>query len=290
MAIVPTLTHATAAAVQWRLLVVWCVSLLVPTTVFALPLGRFFASVFARSVRADEIARGFDFLAMGDAVSAFEQSAPAVGGAALAGTLITLLLSPFLGGMTVVAARAAGPLRVVALLQAGISEYPRMGRMLLVSILPLGAAAFAGGALLGMSHDHAEKVTLQSSANVTGWLATAAATVLFALAHLTVEAGRAELAAQPSSRSAFKAWLRGAGLVARRPVAALSLYLVPTLLGGLSAFVLVLVRMRLVPASPGAWAIAFVVTQLVVAAVAWGRVSRLFALHDLAGGSSREKP
>ena len=53
----------------------------------------------------------------------------------------------------------------------------------------------------------------------------------FVLAHVTIEAGRAVLAADPSRRSAVKAWWRGVVLFARRPVAVLVVYLGTVLVG-----------------------------------------------------------
>jgi hypothetical protein len=48
------------------------------------------------------------------------------------------------------------------------------------------------------------------------------------------------------------------------------------------AALLALMRLRVAPASGGAFWLAVVLTQLVAAAIGWGRAGRLFALTELA--------
>jgi hypothetical protein len=96
-----------------------------------------------------------------------------------------------------------------------------------------------------------------------------------------VEAGRAELAADERLRSAWRAWIRGVRLTLRQPLPVLGRYIGATLVSLLVASVLLLIRLRLVGGSSGGFWLGFVVTQLAVAALGWGRASRLFALTTL---------
>ena len=275
------LQRALVRGAGWRLLLVWVTGMLVPTWVASLPLTHVLSGAFSRSVRAPEIARGFDFMAVSDAMEAFDQSFELLGVTALTTTVLALLLSPFLTGMTLTAARSPVPLGFAALTQGGVREYMRLLRLWLVSLLPLGVAIAIASALSGAASKHGEQATLQSSADSASRWALLAGVLLVGIAHLTAEAGRARFGAEPELRSAFKAWWRGLRVLRQRPLASIVLYLVPTILGGVVAAVLALVRIRMVPASRGPFLLAFVLTQLIVAAIAWGRMSRLLALHDL---------
>jgi len=284
--VTPLFGEALSGALQWRLLVVWIVGLLLPTAVVAMPLWRTIGSVFDFSPHAAEIARRFDILAIEDLGVVLGRNAATVSGATTASMLLlTLALTPLLAGVTLTAAGARQPLGFVALLQGGVAWYVRMLRLALVSLVPLGvlvgglsAAAFA------LAKKHAEKALTQTSAESGSTWAMVLTVVVFVLVHATVEAARAQYLADARLRSGWRAWARGVRQLVQRPLAVLALYVGPSLVGLVVATVLLLVRVRISAASFVGFLVGFVLVQLAVAAVGWGRASRLFALSALARG------
>jgi hypothetical protein len=163
-----------------------------------------------------------------------------------------------------------------------------MLRMFLWSIVPLGVAGGIGGFALHVSHNRALKAILESQATRERWVAMTLLLVLLVLAHVTVEAGRAQFALDASRRSAVKAWWRGLRLVVARPVAALGSYLVLTLVGLFAIAALGIARIDLPHLTFFGLLVAFILTQLIAAAAIWMRLARIFALVQL--GVARNKP
>jgi hypothetical protein len=111
--------------------------------------------------------------------------------------------------------------------------------------------------------------------------------VLLALAHISVEAGRAQLAIDPTRRSAVKAWWRGIKLIGARPQAALGSYLVLTAAGLILVALLAVLRINLPGASLIGILIGLGVTQLIVMSMVWMSGSRLFALMQVSANYDR---
>jgi hypothetical protein len=275
---------ALAGMLQWRLLVLWVVALLLPTLAVYLPIAAFLGPLLDWSPRAAELARRFDMLAFEDIGYAFQHSGgAAVGGGMMLGSILTVVLSPLLAGMMVTAARhAERPLGFVALAAGALAWYGRMFRLWLVSLVPLAVAGGVAAGLFKLAQKHGEAVVTEAQANRGQWAAMIAALVLFVVVHATIEAGRAQLGANESLRSGWRAWLRGVRLTFRRPVAVLGLYLGVTLVSWLVASVLLLVRIRIAGANAALFWLGVVVTQLGVAAIGWGRGARIAALMTLA--------
>lgn len=276
---------ALAAALQWRLLVVWAVGLLIPTLLMWLPLWRALGGVLDASPRAAELAQRFDLVAMEDVGVAIGHSSAALAGTMLPSLLVALLLAPLLAGVTATAARRrAGdaPLGFAALVQGGVGWYGRMFRMALVSLVPLGVVGALASIAFKVAEKRGETAILESQADRASHVAWLVAVVLFVVVHATVEAGRAQLVADPALRSAWRAWARGVRQTLRQPLAVLGLYVGITVVSLLVAAVPLLLRIRVTAASGATFWIAFLLTQLGVAAIGWGRVARLFALTALA--------
>lgn len=281
---------AMAAALQWRLLLVWTVGLMLPMVVVWLPTWRQLGSLLDFSPHAAEMARRLDVLALEDVGVAFAKAGPALSGAVTLASLLTLFVAPLLAGVTAAAARRpAGepPLGFVALVAGGVAWYGRMFRVALVSLVPLGLVGAVASVAFKLADKRAEAATLQSQADRASHVALAVTLIVFALIHATVEAGRAQLIADERLRSAWRAWARGVKLTLRRPAAVLGLYVGATLAGGAVAAVPLLVRLRLTPANAAVFWLAFVLTQLGVAAIGWGRAGRLFALAAVAADARR---
>lgn len=270
-------------ALQWRLLVLWAAGLLLPTLIAVLPWQIALSERLDHSVHAQAIAERFELAWMFEALTpVLKDGAAGLTAAGIAGIAIALLLSPWLTGMVVASIRAGQTLRFGNLLQFGLREYGRMARMLLWGVIPLGIA-FGIAAPVGRYADRqAEGAILLAGAENAQLIATIVLSVLVLLAHATIENGRAMLAVDPARRSAVKAWWRGVKLLVRRPFAVLVVYLGTLLVGEGLAFGLGLARAHVGAASIGGAIGGVLIVQLVVAAIAWGRIARLYGLSALA--------
>jgi hypothetical protein len=137
--------------------------------------------------------------------------------------------------------------------------------------------ALAAGAFT-LARKISERVLLESQADRAQLAAALVAAVLFVLVHATIEAGRAQLASDDRLRSGWHAWGLGVRLTVRRPLAVLGRYLGTTLLAWLIAAAFLAGRIRIAGSSLPPLACAFLVAQLGVAAIGWGRAARLAAL------------
>lgn len=269
-------------ALQWRLWLLWIAATLLCALVAALPAWAWLGEQFNYSVHAREVAAGKAPMLLVEALLARPSPLPLLVGNVWLGGALMLLLSPWLAGTAVAAARARERLGFGDLVQGGIGEYGPMLRMLLWSAIPLGAALLVMTMLLaanGKAHEHA---IMASEAETGRSIGLVVGAVLVVLAHAGIEAGRGWLAADPSLRSALRAWWRGMGLLLKRPLAVLLVYLVPTLLSLFVAALVLMVRPLVGGASiPGSVA-ALLLTSIVTAALAWGRIARLFGMKALA--------
>jgi hypothetical protein len=283
----PPRLFATSAAAgvavmrEWRLLLLWVLLSLLPTLVMALPAFRLLGAL-DYSVHAPALAAELDMVALADLVHHFNRSGAAIPLAALLAVILTLILSPFLTGMAISAARAETRLGIGALVAGGLQEYPRMARMLAVALLPLAGAALLGAAARGMADRYTETALLASKAASASLAASLVMAVLLVLAHASIDAGRAHLALDRRRRSAFKAWWHGCKQVVRRPLATLGAYLPLTLVGLVLAAALSLARVHVPSLDAAGLVAAFGLTQLIVLVLAWMRTARLFAMIGLA--------
>jgi len=275
------LFSAMAAAVQWRLLLLWLLLMLLPATVVALPLWRSLADLLDHSVQADAWARQFDPLMFGDTAFALGGHAAWLGGAALLGLVLTLLLSPFLDGMAVGSGRTGRSLGFGALLQNGWIEYGRMFRVMLWSLLPYAVVVLVAGAASHMADRHADQAVLESQADAWQHGARWVLLVVFVVAQAIVESTRAAFIADTGLRSATRALGRGILQLLRRPLKTLLFYLLVSLVGLAIAGALGIARIHTTAVDGGFW-LALLLSQLIVAALGWMRIARLFALARLA--------
>ena len=277
-----TLTmRASRAALQWRLLLLWLGLLLIPTVVAIIPLWRTLSASLDQAVHAAALAHKLDLMTLADLIANTERNGAAISQAAIAGIILTLLLSPLLSGRVVTAARAPAPAGFGPLLTGAFSEYGRMLRMLLWSIVPLGVALAIGAGALKLADKHAAKAILEADADLARHLALLVTGLLFLLACATLDAGRAALAIDRRRTSAVKAWWRGLGMLRRRPLACLAIYLVITMLGLALYALLGVARLNLAAPGPLAIVAGLLVTQLAALVLAWMRSARLFALIDV---------
>lgn len=278
----PTLIRsALRSALQWRLLLLWALLLLLPTLAATLPVWQMLGDSFDSSTQAAALARALDMTVVSDLAQVYKRYDTAVGNGALVALVFTLLLSPLLTGMVVAAARAPARLGLGGLLGGGMLEYGRLLRMLVWSSVPLAIAFALGSAAAGPLRALGANALLETTARYAGWAGTLAIALVMLLAHASVDAGRAVLAADRRKTSALRAWGEGVVLVLRRPAATLGSYAAITAIGLVLAALVALVRVRVAPIDGPALMAALVLTQLAVMAVAWMRAARLFALIAL---------
>lgn len=267
-----------------QLLLAWVLVLSLPALIAALPVTTWLHAQFGRSPSATAIAEGREPAAFLDAFQALGYAAPLLGGSTVFAVLLALALSPWLAGMIIAQIRTVYRLRTGGVLRAGLGEYPRMLRMLLWSIVPLGIAAVLGALALWAAETYAGDVVLARQADTARRAASLVCVVLLVLAHVTVEAGRAWLGADLALTSVVEAWKRGVTMLARRPAAVLVVYLGTTVAGLMLGAVFIRLRLLLDPSGWMGWLLALACTELAVAAVAWSRSARLHGLADLATG------
>lgn len=274
--------RAAGAAFQWRLLLLWAVLLLLPTLAAALPMWQLLGASLDQSVHAATLAQQLDGVALADLMLAQSRSGAALANGAIVALVLTLLLSPLLSGMSITAARSARAPGFRALVAGGVQEYPRLLRMLVWAVVPLGLAGAAAGMAMDTAHGHADAAILSADADRATMLAMAAGALLVLLVQATLDAGRATLACDQRRKSAVVAWFAGWKLLARRPLATLGVYLVISVVGLALVALLAVARLNIAPLGVGGFIGALALTQLVVAGVAWLRSARLFAMMGAA--------
>ena len=278
-------------ALQWRFLLLWLALVGVPAAVALAPLSARLHGILDHSSRAKELVAALDSHAIVDLLKQTREPGfgPSLGAGGALATLLAILLMPFGAGAALAMARSEEPLRFGTLLAGAGENYGRMLRMLAVAILPLGVAAVAAGALMKGISKFEQRALLESQAMRATRLSMAAIALVFFVAQLTLDAGRAHFAAEPHRRSAFLAWWSGVRLLVRLPLRVLGFGLGTALTGaGLSAAFLLL-RLRIQQAGPLTVLVAFLLAELAVASVGWDRAARLVGLAELVRADAAER-
>ena len=274
---VGTVFSAFFASMQWRLMLLWVVFMLLPAAIIAMPVWGVLGSQLDLSIGAARLAHEFDGAAFADIFGALSEHKLALNGTFVLATAVTLLLSPFLTGMATTAIIAPRTPGFGELAHGGLVEYGRQFRLMLLSLLPLGIAFALASFGFSKVADRTELAITEDEVETIGRIAMIIALGLFVFAHATVEAGRAQFAADTRLRSAFRAWWRGFKLVLRRPFAMLAIYVAITAVGLAIAGLLGVWRINVPRATGVGFLLAFGVTQLIVIANAWFRTARLHA-------------
>lgn len=278
------------SALQWRLLLLWVLILLLPVAMAALPLLQALGELLNHSTHARAWAQQFDVMMFGDVRQALGHQHGPLHGALAASLLLALLLLPWLNGMVLASGRAGRALGFGPLLQGGLSEYGRMFRLLLWSVLPYVAAGYLVQLGLDKAGDMADAATLESRALTAQHLAWWGAGVVIVIAQAWVESARAAFIADASLRSASVAMVRGLVQLLRRPFSTLFAYLLVTLIGFALASTAGLARAHALSVGVQGLLLGFLLSTLVVIALGWTRIARLFALAEVArslGGTRR---
>ncbi len=271
---------AFARGAQWRYLLVYVVGTLIPALVLCAPVHGFLEGLLDHSPRQGELVAQLDSAGFFEILKQLQSpEGPDLHGATHTMALIALLfVGPALAGAAATVAERSAPPRLRDILAGAGAYYPRMLRMLFVSILPLGMAIAASAAIFHFVHRAERHMVLETEAARDSLLAGIAVAVLVWLAQSTVEMGRAVLVAEPKRRSAFLAWWRGVRFFARRFPSVFGLCALTTLVALALAAALTALRLRLNVTGPGLIAMEFVVAQGAIAVLGWGRSSRLAGL------------
>lgn len=277
-----SLRSAGRFAMQWRLLLLWVAALLIPAALATFPFWQVMAKLLDHSVHASELAQRLDSNSFADLLTTLRVNGFAVSGGGIAGIVVTVLLSPFLSGAAIAAAKSPARLNFGQLVHGGISDYGRLLRILIWAVVPLGIACGIGAGAMYLAGKFAEKSILESSADLASNAALALSVMLFLVADATVDAGRAQFALSLKRRSSVKAWWRGLKLVWQRPLTSIGLYLLLTVIGFALAGLLGVLRINLPQISVVGFVGALMLAQLTIAATGWLRAARLFALIQLA--------
>jgi len=134
--------EAFARGAQWRYLLVYVVGTLIPALVLCAPVHGFLEALFDHSTHESELVPALDSAAFLEVIKQLGvPEAPDLHGATHTMALIALLLvGPALAGAAAVVAGHDAPPRIRELLAGAGAYYPRMLRMVFVSIVPLGIA------------------------------------------------------------------------------------------------------------------------------------------------------
>jgi hypothetical protein len=271
-------------ATRWRLLLLCAVFTAIPAALATIPIWRLLAGLLSHAPRAELLASGLEGTWLPDLARAMADSPQGHATPAwlLSALVVALLLAPALAGAMLAEAGSIHRLPFRPLLTGAGRYYARMVRMAVVGAIPLGLAGI-GTALFSKSTAKAvgRMVTEGAAVSRTRWSFLAIG-VIFFLAHLTLDAGRARLAARPDRRSALVAWLSGTWLVLRHPVASLAVGLAGALAGPVLGLLVMAFRERL-PSGPR-WAVVagVLLAQVAAMAVGYGRAVRLAGLTRIA--------
>ncbi|HEY6912562.1 MAG TPA: hypothetical protein VI356_24485 [Myxococcales bacterium] len=268
---------------QWRLLLLWWASLLVPSSLVALPAFAFFREKLDHSTGAAWNVASLEGSTLIELLRQLRQPGPslALGWGAASAVVCLLAVSPFVAGATVAAARSDGSLRLGALMAGGGELYGRMLRTLLAGLVPIGLGSAAAAGIGKVAARASERATTETAAQRNLVVASVCAAAVLFVVHLVVEAARAQFAADPGRRSAVLALWSGARLLLRRPARAFAVGAVGALAGVGGALILMTLRLQLVQSGATSIALAWLLAQAAQVAVGWGRATRIFGLAEL---------
>lgn len=268
-------------ALQWRLLLLWLLATLLPTALLAVPVWQVLSAQLDQTINTAQWASQLNGSTLIDLIGRLMENRAALSNAGLGALVVMLLLSPLVSGAVATAHRADKPLPLSALLGGAGHHYGRMGRMLLWAVVPLGLAGALASGASALADKYEAIAVLESRADLVTGAASLVAVLLVLLAHLTLDSGRAQLAAYPKRTSAIKAWWRGCKMVKAQFVSALLYFLGLTAVGLALAAAITALRIALPHLGAGWFVVGIVLSELAVVAVGWMRIARLSALIDL---------
>ena len=278
-------------SLQWRLLLLWWASLLLPGAIAALPVFHFLRDQLDHSPRAREAVAFLDGATLSDLLRQLGENgvedslALGLAGAAL----LLLFVAPIFSGALVTAARSDEPLPLSRLLAGAGELYPRMLRTALFGLVPLGIGAGLAAGAIKLAGKIVERDLTETAADLHLRAGVIAAIIAVFLFQLLVDAARALFAAEPSRRSAAAALWSALRLIVRRPLRALAIGALGSLAGLGGAALLMIVRLDIEQGSAVRIAVAWALAQAAQLAIGWGRAARIFGLAELARADAADR-
>jgi hypothetical protein len=283
--------RALRGALQWRLLLLFWASLLIPGAIAAAPVAVFLRAQLGHCARAKAVVARLDG---STAVELLRQlAAPggeiAIGFGLLGGALSLLLIAPAMAGATAAAARSDEPLPLQRLLAGAGEFYGRMLRTFLFGLLPLGIGGGIVAGIFKLVERANDRAIWETQARTHLRIGLAAAALVLFVCHLLIDGARGHFAADPKRRSALLALWASLRLLLRRPLRMPALGALGSVAGLGTALILMTVRLRVEQRSAWLIAVAWVLAQGAQVAVGWGRGARIFGLADLVRADTAER-
>jgi hypothetical protein len=279
---------ALGRAFRWRLLLLFAVATALPALLGVAPLALFLDGALSHVPGGAGLATALDTGLLPDlSRRAAEQGTAATLTFAILGAVaVALVISPWLTGATLAEVTSPRRLGGRALLTGAGAFWGRLVRLGLVGLVPLGVAFGLHALLHHRAEEAVERAVTATAAIAIGRRSLRASLAFLVVALLTLDAGRAVLAARPGRRSAFLAWTSGSWLILRRPLRTILAWLLGTGLGLALALLFIALRSRL-PAGPGPSMLAsLVLASLAATSLAYGRSVRLGLLAVVAGADA----
>lgn len=277
---------------RWRVLLLWWAALALPGAIAAAPAFAFFRAHLGHSPRAPDVVAWMDGSTLIELVRQLHESGAST--ALLLGlgsaVLVLLVCSPWVAGAMVASARTDEPPSLGMLLAGAGELYGRMLRVSLAGLIPLAVGGGLTAGIVKLVVDADRKALTETGADRVRLAGACAAGLVLFLAHLWMESGRAQFAAEPGRRSALAALLRGARVLLQSPWRAAAVGALGTFVGlGLA---LGLMALRLQIAQRGAWsmALAWLLAQAAQVAIGWGRSVRIEGLAELSRATAAVRP
>ncbi len=274
---------------QWRYLLLFPLAMTLPVGLSYVPMKHYLEWLFDRSTREGDLVARLDSPALIEVLRQLrDPEAAGIFSGTHAAVVFALILAPALAGAAAALARHhTSHLRLRGLLGGAGELYPRMFRMALVAALPLGIAGGVSALAFHLAQTSSASASLESASDSGYRWATLLTLLLLWLASVTIEAGRAHLAAEPERKSALVAWWAGVKLLVRRPGKALGLCAMTSVVGTGTALLVTALRNRIVEGGAATILLGLLLGQLAIVAIAWGRSSRMVGLVELVRESKR---
>ena len=269
-------------ALQPRLLGIFWAALIIPSAISAMPVLTFLSGALDHWPGAKGIVGHLDGATSVELLMKLTDATPAALNAGILGALLALLLlSPFVAGVTVAAARSDEALPTRKLLAGGGEFYGRMLRVFVVAALPLGVGGGIAAAAFRTASKANEKAIWEAHADQNSRNAMLVAAAALFVMHLFVDLARSHFAAEPQRRSAFLAAWGGVRLFFRRPLRTLLVGLTGSALAMGGAALFMGLRLQVTQSGAGRMALAWALAQAAQLAIGWGRGTRIFGFAEL---------
>lgn len=222
---------------HWRLILLAWLAGLATAALAAMPVVMLFNQALGHYPDAARVVAGQDAATIIESVMTLPDGGAMRGIANIAEGMATALflaalLIPWLTGMLVASLREGRALGFGELWAGGWREYGRQLRLLLVSLIPWIVVGIVAALASAWARQGADTRILQSVGDQRQTVMLWIVGIASLLAWISIECARAAFAADPALRSAFRAWLRGLGLMAKRPLAVLLVVLATVAIGG----------------------------------------------------------